>query len=475
MVIVGLNVLLAVCAIGQQVPPIRPISCGPQRLVICEDGTVQGWGYNFCAIAGGDPSQWYNQQFLRSPQPVVVLRDVVQVAAGVGARDYSEPLDPWPRIPYFSLALKRDGTIWGWGCAEDEGQLLEVGGSLVPKQITTTLTDVIQIAACPHVLALRQDGTVYGWGPNYDAQIRGAAPAIVWLPEHIAGIDSVIQVETGSTGTFTLALRADGTVWWWGTPLPSRRKRLSPERIAGLSDIVAITKSYVALRRDGTVWAWTPNDTTNDPPYPLNGLHDIVAMTAGGYYPSFGTEWYVLAIRRDSTLWGWGHNLFGSLGIGRDTGYFPQPVRIPLERVVAVHALGDCSYAITSDGTLWAWGFNGDGGLGLGKTAEELPYVTIPTKVPSICTINSIPQSPPSSHGVRVTPTISTDGKFILDGTLAEPMEAMVLSLTGIPLHHRSIQLLPAELDLSYCPSGVYFLILRTRNVFTTEKIVLIR
>jgi alpha-tubulin suppressor-like RCC1 family protein len=68
-----------------------------------------------------------------------------------------------------SLALKRDGTVWAWG-SNDSGQLGDgtMTDSLVPKKISpSSLSGVIAIAATTsHNLALKSDGTVWGWGHN---------------------------------------------------------------------------------------------------------------------------------------------------------------------------------------------------------------------------------------------------------------------------------------------------------------------
>src|SRR4029077_6237580 len=60
----------------------------------------------------------------------------------------------------------------------------------------------------------------------------------------------------------SLALGADGTVWFWGAVLSSSSN--VPVLVKGLESIIAIAAGYqfsLALRANGTVWAWGVNVT----------------------------------------------------------------------------------------------------------------------------------------------------------------------------------------------------------------------
>ena len=92
-----------------------------------------------------------------------------------------------------SLALKTDGTVFGWGANSF--------GEAIPP---ANLSDVVAIAAgyC-HSLALKADGTVVGWGWN---EFGKATPT--------DNLSDVIAIAAG--GNHSLALKADGTVVGWG-------------------------------------------------------------------------------------------------------------------------------------------------------------------------------------------------------------------------------------------------------------------
>jgi hypothetical protein len=111
-----------------------------------------------------------------------------------------------------SLALKRDGTVVGWG-RNDSGQATPRLG----------LTNVAAIAAGYRFsLALKRDGTVVGWGVNDSGQ---ATPPL--------GLSNVVAIAAGEC--HGLALKRDGAVVGWG--YNSWGQAASP---SGLSNVVAI-------------------------------------------------------------------------------------------------------------------------------------------------------------------------------------------------------------------------------------------
>jgi hypothetical protein len=102
-------------------------------------------------------------------EPMVVngqpLTNVVAIAGGDGTQ----------------LALKRDGTVVGWGITSDGPP-------------PSGLSNVVAIAATGHQsLALKQDGTVVAWGANYAHQLS--------VP---AGLSNVVAIATA--GDFNLAI-----------------------------------------------------------------------------------------------------------------------------------------------------------------------------------------------------------------------------------------------------------------------------
>ena len=171
------------------------------------------------------------------------------------------------------------------------------------------LSQAVAIAATnDNNLALRSDGTVWTWGINVSGNLgigtnsgpqeckpysNFAAVGCSAKPVQVAGpggkgvLNRIVAIAGGAD--FAVALRADGTVWAWGSdafadlgqaaPGPERcydpfaDERLpcssvpvqvsGPQGVGHLTHIVAISAEpsayglhVMALRSDGTVWSW---------------------------------------------------------------------------------------------------------------------------------------------------------------------------------------------------------------------------
>lgn len=240
---------------------------------------------------------------------------------------------------FFSLALKSDGTVLGWGSnhraqaigvqtsdLDQTNGLVRVGGQV--------LSNVTSIAAAGNFsLALRGDGQVVTWGQN-------TVPA---------GVSNVVAIAAG--GFYSVALKSDGTVLSWCSNPPGEA-----HVPAGLSNVVAIAtgggdyENSLALKKDGTVVVW---GMQSDPSSSAS-LNNVTAVAAGR---SFG-----LALKRDGTVVGWGYNRGGqSTGIPTTNSPYISsgPVRIGgqvLTNAVAIAAGDQYGLALKSDGTVAAWG-----------------------------------------------------------------------------------------------------------------------
>ena len=63
-------------------------------------------------------------------------------------------------------------------------------------------------------MALKADGTVWAWGTNWAGQLGDGTNIDRATPVQVAGLMNVIGIDAGEF--HTLALKADGTVWAWG-------------------------------------------------------------------------------------------------------------------------------------------------------------------------------------------------------------------------------------------------------------------
>ena len=317
------------------------------------------------------------------------------------------------------LALSVDGTVWTWGM-NDHGQLGDdtlndrgvVAAVVVPNvwqgdKIVEyrPLDRVIATAAGPHhSLALLADGTVVAWGANDRGQLGDGTtddrhtPVPVLSPEGPGLLSDIIALSTGNASS--VALRADGTVWGWGSndhgELGDGTKTDRPRPVqAGVTRVVAVSSRgphTLALIADGTLRSWGSNlhgelgdNTSDERPFPArvkgyagaDSLTDVIAIAAGAHYS--------LALRADGRVWSWGNNHHGQLGDGTtNTRRTPVPVSgssgslmgITSIAAGAVHAL-----ALQGAGRVFGWGWNRAGELGDGTETERLLPVPVTDKL----------------------------------------------------------------------------------------------
>jgi alpha-tubulin suppressor-like RCC1 family protein len=121
---------------------VKAIAAGSHHSVALKnDGTVWMWG-------GQDKASRST-----TPRRLPGLSHVVAIAAG----------------GWYSLALKDDGTVWAWGTIANGDEDDKTMNETIKKPVQLKgLTEVVGIAAGMwHSLALKKDGTVWGWGRNY--------------------------------------------------------------------------------------------------------------------------------------------------------------------------------------------------------------------------------------------------------------------------------------------------------------------
>lgn len=339
---------------------IKTISSDYMHTLFLEpDGTVASWGDNaYGDVGDGTTTQ---QDF---PVRVQGLTGVVQVAAG----------------HYFSLALKSDGTVWAWGL-NSYGQLGDGTRTnrALPVQVQN-LTGVVAIAAgYDHALALTSDGHVWAWGNNSWGQLSSSAPSTgSTVPVQVSGLSNVVAI--AADYELSVALRSDGTVWWWGH-FGIGGQTSTPTMISTISNVRAIAagfggKEIAALTSDGSVWEIGYNGS----PQEVTGLPPIKAISIS---PDPGSSWHAIALARDGSVWTWGWDDHGQLGNGvfdPTLNYSPAKV---MSGAVAIAAGEGTSFAVDASGRVWAWGWNYLGALGTGAegTIQSVAGKATPTIV----------------------------------------------------------------------------------------------
>ena len=310
-----------------------------------------------------------------------------------------------------SVALKSEGTVWTWG-ANASGQLgigsTDSSTHAAPVQVklnsTTFLTGMsLSGAGASHSLAVRKsDGSVFGWGSDSAGQLGDNSTTTKTYPVQAKTTASGNPVLTGiidiaGGSTHTLALKADGTVWTWGSNssgqlgdgtttsrhLAAQVKTASSTFLTGVIAIAAGDNFCAALKSDGTVWAWGDNGSGQ---IGIGSTHTqkyaVQVMLSGGAALSGITDFacgssHVIALKTDGAVWSWGNNTNGQLGNGTTT-QARNPVQVKINstnfftNATVVAAGASHSVILKTDGSVYACGLNSSGQLSINSTTQQL-------------------------------------------------------------------------------------------------------
>ncbi len=261
---------------------VKAIAAGTSwfSMVLKKDGSVWVWGNNNYGARGAGIGSGDSSSKILTPRQVKgvgnsgFLLEIIAIAAG---GDHS-------------LALKSNGNVVAWG-RNDQGQIGNGCSSYCsvvswPMQITSNVTSIS--AGDTHSLAMKTDGTIWGWGRTYEGQLGtiNGIYGIQGVPVQIPGISAIKNI--WSKGAWNIALSGDGKIFEWGHRFsPDDR---NPRQVPELDNvtIAAVGPSYLsnyavgaAVKKDGSAWQW--NADKNDIPKQIPNLSSIGSITLGTY------------------------------------------------------------------------------------------------------------------------------------------------------------------------------------------------
>jgi len=294
----------------------RIIATGVFHSLVITDGRLWAWGSNrFGQLGDG------TMENRTTPVQIGTDTDWISIDVGMG----------------HTVALKTNGSLWAWGNNEF-GNLGDgtTENRTSPVQIGSDTNWVTVVAGDDHTMAIKTDGTLWAWGANSHGQIGDGT--VTDFGENLNVLEP-IQIGTDTDwvrvmpcGLRTLALKADGSLWFWGSDLGfslgNGLSRLSPP---------------------------FPPSQIHSTPIQIGIYADWIRMTTPTSYD--GGTWF--EIREDGSLWAYGNKWAGMLGDGttidRDI-----PVQIGIDTDWVYIALGDSrAVAIKADGSVWSWGWWG--------------------------------------------------------------------------------------------------------------------
>tara|TARA_R110000868_G_scaffold121335_1_gene321820 strand:+ start:5613 stop:6773 length:1161 start_codon:yes stop_codon:yes gene_type:complete len=279
-------------------------------------------------------------------------------------------------------AAIKNGELWVWG-QNNQGQLGLNNTTYYssPKQVGA-LTNWSYVAGgtAQFMIALKTNGTLWGWGRNAWGNLGLGNTAYYSSPKQVGALTNWASIACGNR--YTIAVKTDGTLWGWGQNLSGNLGLgnttyafSSPQQIGSLTNwakpiVNADATSTFAVKTDGTLWAWGSNTSGG---LGLGNTTDYSSPKQVGALTNWSTTssayaYGMVAIKTDGTLWTWGANNSGQLGLGNTTNY-SSPKQVGASSTWSKSfATFNASFAIKTDGTLWSCGNNVYGQLGLGNT-----------------------------------------------------------------------------------------------------------
>ena len=120
----------------------------------------------------------------------------------------------------FFMAQKKDGTLWTRGKIND--LLHNNGGKNVFYKVNDDTDWASFSAGKQHAVAIKKDGSLWGWGKNEVGQLGNGSNSNAKNPVKIIRVNDWQTVT--AAGNFTIALKKDGTAWYWGQPFFTKDK-----------------------------------------------------------------------------------------------------------------------------------------------------------------------------------------------------------------------------------------------------------
>ncbi len=331
---------------------ITHIALAGHGLAVDSSRRVWSWGANNCGQLGARDSSVTTR-----PVRVTGAVNVTMVAAGA----------------CFSLALKADGTVLGWGTIPGYGS--ETG-----VRTLAGLSGIVEIAAgSVHALARRNDGTVYAFGDNSSGQLGLGTTAGPQAATLVPGLSGITAVSAGLAAS--AALGASGQVYGWGLIGPNFTAVSSPLQLpatGGANASVHTSRASLTIhvvRSDGTALRYTPTGwiSTDFASFPALAR----AAIGGGFY---------LGIDATGQLFATGSNRAGQLGLGDTATRTTASAVTGLANVSVVAAETASVLALRSDGTVWFWGQDtvGQSGGGGGFASSVPVAISLPATIAQV-------------------------------------------------------------------------------------------
>ena len=409
----SLTPMININSVFSRIP--KYISCGVDHfIVLMEDGTIWGTGYNGYGQLGLGKDTRGGASVLT--QMIIDPRYIPKNISCGGN---------------YTIVLMNDGTVWGVG--SDAYYQLGTGTPILDKTVLydttiagagamlttvvttayvqyTNITGVTGIAGMGvifdaepqhHTVVFNTSGTIYGTGYNLYGQL-GTAPsnpyADIKLLTAITNRTPISPPKYISIGkNHTIVLMTSGEIWgtgsnWYGqlgTGNTDSKTTLTKMTIpTGFNPkYISCGENYtIVLMTDGNIWGTGSNWYGQLGTGNIANISSLTVMinTTGKTpkYVSCGQN-HTMVLMTDGTIWGTGYNLYGQLGNYTTDNKLSLtqlyiPITTPVKTPTYVSCGGNHTIVLMTDGTIYGTGYNLYGQLGTDSSSNKLSLTLMP-------------------------------------------------------------------------------------------------
>ena len=358
---------------------IKDIRAGNgNTIAITNDGTVYIWGLNDAGKSGVSTGTTGENTNSNLPVEFTKVLNASIVELGYNHTSISDT----------------DGFVWNFG----KGELGQLGNRENVDSKEPVMVGTYEITASANSMTLRvHESKNINAKIDYFNLIKDGEEGIEYTSynDMVATVDQNGNIEGIATGNTSIEIKQEGL----DNKLIIPVEVLDADQIAK-PDVETNGSHTIILKANGTVWSYGTN-TYGELGNGTNEESDSPVQVEFGTGTqiveiSAGTE-HNIALDTNGTVWTWGRNNYGQLGVtGLTSSNVPVQVTIP-ETVVKVVAGNNFSFVIGESGKVYAFGYNVNGELGVGTYKN----VTKPTEVLGV--ENAIDIAGAENHSVLVT------------------------------------------------------------------------
>jgi len=255
---------------------------GYHNIGVRANGTLWGWGSNGSGQLG-------DNTITNRSSPVSVAGGLINwISASAGGSH--------------SIGVRVGGSIWAWG-NNGQGRLGDntITNRSSPVSVVGGFTDWVSASAGgAHSFGIRVNGTLWAWGSNDSGRLGDNTTTSRSSPVSVVGgFADWVSVSAGDS--HNLGVRTNGTIWAWGD---NGQGRLGDNSVVNRSSPVSVVGGFtdwisasagdthsLGVRANGTLWAWGSNDSgrlgdnstasRSSPVSVVSGFTDWISASAG--------------------------------------------------------------------------------------------------------------------------------------------------------------------------------------------------